>query len=250
VLQLSEGIDLDGAFGYAGNRNETLEKKVEQIQGLAQIGISVEILNHELETLDRRLNAGLLALPANVRATREYQSVDSARRELVERLRFLSQMQISSGDIKQEISGQDVGNYLHSFFDTILENREVTLVVEKDFANAKFHEFPSRIYPVFINLVNNSIYWLSKSTIKEIRLSAKSGTVIVSDTGPGIDEDDVGSLFELFFTRRVRGRGVGLYLCKQTLASGGHEIYYATDPKEKVLSGANFIIKLRDGFHV
>lgn len=250
VVQLSEGIDLDGAFGYAGSRNETLEKRVEQIQGLAQIGISVEILSHELDTLDRRLNAGLLALPPAVRSTREYRAVDSARRELVERLRFLSQMQIAAGDIKQEISGEDIGNYLLSFFETILNNRGVKLEIDKRFAESKFHEFPSRIYPIFINLVNNSIYWLSKSDIKIIRLSIIDDEIIVSDTGPGIDDDDVGSLFELFFTRRVRGRGVGLYLCKQTLASGGHEIYYATAPEEKVLSGANFVIKLRDGLYV
>lgn len=250
VLQLSEGIDLDGAFGYAGNRNETLEKKVEQIQGLAQIGISVEILSHELETLDRRLNAGLLSLPVTVRSTKEYQQIDSARRELVERLRFLSQMQISAGDIKQEISGEDIGGYLKSFFDTILENRGVELKISTDFSSAKFHEFPSRIYPVFINLINNSIYWLAKEKVKKIFLDARMGELLISDTGPGISQDDVPSLFELFFTRRVRGRGVGLYLCRQTLATGGHEIRYATKVEEKILSGANFIIKLRDGFHV
>lgn len=249
ILQLSEGIDLDSALGYTGDRNETLEKKVEQIQGLAQIGISVEILNHELETLDRRLASSLAGLPPSVRVTNEFAQADRARRELVERLRFLSQMQISSGDVKQELSGHDIAMYLHAFFDSILVNRGITLSISVEFNEARFHEYPSRIYPVFINLINNSIYWMSKSERREIRLSTLGDSIIVSDTGPGIDEEDIPSLFELFFTKRVRGRGVGLYLCKQTLASGGHEIYYAKESDERILPGANFIIKLRNGFY-
>jgi len=249
ILQLSEGIDLDSALGYTGDRNETLEKKVEQIQGLAQIGISVEILNHELETLDRRLATSLASLPQSVRTSKEFLQAERARRELVERLRFLSQMQISSGDVKQELSGHDIAMYLHAFFDSILTNRGITLSISSDFNDMRFHEYPSRIYPVFINLLNNSIYWISKSEKREIRLSKVADSIVISDTGPGIDVDDIPNLFELFFTKRVRGRGVGLYLCRQTLATGGHEIYYAKDPNEKILPGANFIIKLRNGFY-
>jgi signal transduction histidine kinase len=52
----------------------------------------------------------------------------------------------------------------------------------------------------------------------------------------------------LFFTRRVRGRGVGLYLCRQTLAAGGHKIEYVSDVALKRLPGANFVITLRNGF--
>ena len=104
------------------------------------------------------------------------------------------------------------------------------------------------MYPVFINLVNNSLYWLSGCAAREIRLSADAGRLTISDTGPGIDPADVDELFQLFFSRRVRGRGVGLYLCKQTLATGGHTIEYVTDEAMKILPGANFSIFLRGGF--
>lgn len=248
ILHLSEGIDLDGAFAYSGARTETLEKKVEQIQGLAQIGISVEILSHELDALDRRLASGLAAMPSVVRASTEFSRVDTARRELVERLRFLSQMQISVGDIKKKISGLDIFEYLLSFFATILTRRGITLSIAPELEKAAFYEFPSRIYPVFINLVNNSLYWISNAKDKEIRLDVQQDCIMVSDSGPGIDADDVPNLFELFFTRRLRGRGVGLFLCRQTLSSGGHSIEYVTEKSIKILPGANFSIKLRNGF--
>jgi signal transduction histidine kinase len=74
------------------------------------------------------------------------------------------------------------------------------------------------------------------------------GVLLVGDSGPGIDPDDVDNLFELFFTRRLHGRGVGLYLCRRTLAVGGHTIEYVKSGPLKVMPGANFAIRLRNGF--
>jgi signal transduction histidine kinase len=98
--------------------------------------------------------------------------------------------------------------------------------------------------------VNNAIHWVSDAPEKRICLSRYQSSIVVSDSGPGIDAEDVQHLFELFFTRRLRGRGVGLYLCRQTLAAGGHTISYVTSPEGKMLRGANFQITLRNGFDV
>lgn len=250
LRQLSEGVDLDGVFAYAGARTETLEKKLEQIEGLAQIGVSVEILSHELHSLDRRLEVGLKSLPQDIQLSAAFIAANDARAELVERLSFLSKLQVSGSDIKQEITGLDIESYLRAFFGNALEISNVTLDVTSDFKSIAFTEYPSRIFPVFINLVNNSLYWVANRDVRIVQLAVVNGAIILSDTGPGIDPDDVENLFELFFTRRVRGRGVGLYLCRQTLAAGGHKISYAEDEAFKLLSGANFIINLRNGFDV
>lgn len=250
LRQLSEGVDLDGVFAYAGARTETLEKKLEQIEGLAQIGVSVEILSHELHSLDRRLESGLKSLPKEAQATAAYLAADAARMELVERLSFLSRLQVSGSDVKQEITGVNIEEYLRAFFGAALASASVSLVVTPEFKSITFTEYPSRIYPVFINLVNNALYWVSNRDDRVIQLAVKTGVIVLSDSGPGIDEDDVSNLFELFFTRRVRGRGVGLYLCRQTLAAGGHKISYVADGEFKLLSGANFTITLRNGFDV
>jgi signal transduction histidine kinase len=98
---------------------------------------------------------------------------------------------------------------------------------------------------VFINLVNNSIYWVGRSEERKIALDYQDHKVIVGDTGPGVDPDDRGRLFNLFFSKRHAGRGVGLYLCKVNLEAGRHSIRYANDADPKVLSGANFIIEFR-----
>lgn len=248
LSQLAEGIDLEGAFAYAGAREATLERRLEQIQSLAQIGISVEILSHELGTLDRRLGSSLAELARAHPGSIALNEAQRAGSELVERLRFLSEVQVAGGDERQPISGSGIVTYLLGFFGGMLAERGITLEATPAFTAARFLEFPSRIYPVFINLVNNSLYWLSGRPEKRIVLDADDGKLFIGDTGPGIDTDDQPSLFELFFTRRVRGRGVGLYLCRQTLAAGGHRIEYVSDVALKRLPGANFVITLRNGF--
>ncbi|MBE9014387.1 sensor histidine kinase [Pseudanabaenaceae cyanobacterium LEGE 13415] len=248
VEQLAAGIDLDSALTYADARQETLETRLGRIQSLAQLGISVEILTHELHTLNQRLEMSLRAFPETVKDSKEFKEANQARQELVERLRFLSQIQVSESDIRRRITGADILAYMKAFFERTLLNRGVALEATDSFERAAFYEFPSRIFPVFINLVNNSIYWLADQPDKQILFSTGDGSLIISDTGPGIDPEDIDSLFELFFTRRVRGRGVGLYLSRQTLAAGGHTIEYVKEGPAKVLSGANFLIKLRDGF--
>ncbi|MGP9825808.1 ATP-binding protein [Ectopseudomonas khazarica] len=248
LQQLASGVDLDGAFAYAGARSETLEGRLEKLQSLAQVGISVEILSHELHVLDRRLQTSLDKLPSEIKTTKEFGEANWARQELVERLRFLSQMQVSGSDMRQRITGSDIDEYLRAFFGSSLSEKNVCIKTSESFKSVAFYEFPSRIFPVFINLINNSLYWLPAAGERIIQIDVVEGAIVVCDSGPGIDPDDVNNLFELFFTRRIRGRGVGLYLCRQTLAAGGHTINYADSKPWKQLSGACFVINLRNGF--
>lgn len=101
---------------------------------------------------------------------------------------------------------------------------------------------------MFINLLNNSIYWLSSGdrTDRRVVFHADGTDAIVSDNGPGVDPDDVERLFSLFFTRKMRGgRGVGLYLCRHNLAAAGHTIRYEPNAESMPLPGANFVITFR-----
>jgi signal transduction histidine kinase len=109
----------------------------------------------------------------------------------------------------------------------------------------KIVDIPSRIYPVFINLVNNAIYWTSQSAERRIRLDFKNGLAIIADTGPGVDREDIPRLFTIFFTTRRSGRGIGLYLSRANLTVAGHKIRYATGDDPRILSGANFVIEFK-----
>ena len=241
---LAEGIDLDSALGYLNERNTLVEKRIQEIEGLAQIGIAVEIVSHELTAIEARLRNAMEAFPVDVKKTKTFEAAVNARSELVGRLRFLSEMQLSPSDIKRKITGLEIFNYLKQFYRTAFAEHQIEFTCTRKFEKFSLTEFASRIYPVFINLVNNSIYWLAKSPVKKIILDATDDTLMISDSGPGIDPEDVEEIFDLFFTRSIRGRGVGLYLCRSTLAAGGHTIRYEPAQLDKGQTGAKFIIEI------
>jgi signal transduction histidine kinase len=243
---LRDNIDLNAVATSGMDDLSQLREELAKLNALAQLGITVEIIGHELESLDASISRGLSALPKDVQTLPAFQSVMHAHHALTDRLRFLSPLKLSGEQSKEWITGSQIANHIEDFFGEALARENITLSTSESFAKFRVFDRRSRIFPVFINLVNNSRYWLAQKKIPggRIAFSAKDSKVIVADDGPGVADDDVKNLFTLFFTRKARGgRGVGLYLCRTNLAAGGHQIHYGEDHKERVLPGANFVME-------
>ena len=98
--------------------------------------------------------------------------------------------------------------------------------------------YPSTFYPVFVNLVDNAIFWLKDRPERRITLDLRDGRILVSDTGPGIPKRDRDSVFELGFSRKPGGRGMGLYIARAVLARADYELTIADSD-----TGTTFVIK-------
>lgn len=248
LRSLQENIDLETLAAYGMDAADEMREEVDRLHSLAQLGITVEIIGHEIEGLELTISEGLDELPDSVKETSTFASVKVAHEALADRLRFLSPLKLSGPKFKTALSGAEILHYVNRFFGFSLEGDGVSLEATDRFLNFSVYEQPSRIFPVFINLINNAAYWIRQKHAQEHRilLDALDGKVIVADNGPGVDQDDLKHLFSLFFTRKVRGgRGVGLYLCRANLAAGGHSIRYATEDRFKILTGANFVIDFK-----
>jgi signal transduction histidine kinase len=249
--RLIEGVDVEGALRWSSDEIEILKGRVAQIHSLAQLGVTVEIVQHELHDLDSEVRRGLSRMPREVQTTAAFKLVKHSHLSLAQYLRFLTQLKLSGPRLTEKITGKEIGKYMGEFFAERLKNARAELVVTETFEHLSLTDFRSRIYPVFINLINNALYWLTFAEHeRRIQLDLRDTAVIVADTGRGVDPDDVSRLFELFFTRRVEGRGVGLYLCRENLGAGGHTIEYAQEAKLQVLPGANFVIRFRGAEYV
>ena len=243
LTQLAEDVDLDAAVTWSGEQRAILEGRVEQLTALAQLGVTVEIIGHELEALDAEVGRNLRRLPMQTQELGAFRLALAAQEALVNRLRFLAPLRLSGPQLRERITGEALAEYLSSFFDTLFRSEGITFEVGANFRNWEITDLSSRLYPVFINLINNSAYWVKQSEVKKIRLDVYGAEICVSDTGPGVDVDDESHLFELFFSRRLGGRGVGLYLCKANLAASGYTIRFQN--AGPCLSGANFLIAFR-----
>lgn len=245
---LRESIDLEGLAAFGMEELGDLRAELERLNGLAQLGIAVEIVGHELQSYDDIMGAALRRLPDEIRSSRAVKDIEFGYDGLTDQLRFLSPLRLAGQRIQRWITGREIRDYLAEFFKLGLARGDVTLEASDAFMETRVYDQQSRLFPVFINLVNNSLYWVSAAEPpRRIVLDVVNGEVVVSDSGPGVDPEDVGSLFSLFFTRKARGgRGVGLYLSRANLAAGGHRIRYAS-PEGMPLGGANFAIAFRGG---
>ncbi len=252
LQSLQESIDIQRLAFASIEETGEMRSELDRLNALAQLGIAVEIVGHELEALDNIIGSGLRRLPEEVRESRAAKDIEFGYEGLTDQLRFLSPLKLTGNKVQEWVTGEEIGDYVAEFFKLPLARQNIDLRVTDAFKAMRVFEYRPRLYPVFINLVNNSIYWLrmGDQAEKQIQLAVVGDSVLVSDNGPGVAADDVGSLFTLFFTRKIRGgRGVGLYLSKANLAAGGHRISYVTDPLSEpvALSGANFKIEFRGG---
>ena len=88
--------------------------------------------------------------------------------------------------------------------------------------------YPSTFYPVFVNLIDNAIFWLKdRPEPRTIWLHFDGDSMIVEDNGPGVHTADRDAIFELGFTRKPGGRGLGLYVSRDVLSRVGYDLCVA-----------------------
>ncbi len=117
----------------------------------------------------------------------------------------------------------------------------VELAVEPD-EHASGVVDPQQIRQVLWNLVRNALQFSPPDGVVRVRVASDDTalTLEVSDEGPGIAEADRERLFDMFFTRRWRGLGLGLALTKQIV--DGHQGEIAALPNTP--RGSTFRVRI------
>jgi len=102
----------------------------------------------------------------------------------------------------------------------------------------------NQLQEVFINLALNAIQAIvgkGSITVETIYNSANNEVmVIVRDTGPGIDRENIQKMFDPFFTTKEKGTGLGLAICRKIIDMHKGKI----EVESTVGKGTTFTIKL------
>ena len=125
------------------------------------------------------------------------------------------------------------------------ELRSHAVMAEKRFeTRTRVRIDPGELDAVILNLMTNSLYWMSRRTGKHrLRFRVASGpidgrvTVSVDDTGPGIDVRDREFVFRPGWTRKPGGIGMGLVVASELVEDRGGKMRTCV-PGE--LGGATF----------
>ncbi|HAW53259.1 MAG TPA: ATP-binding protein [Flavobacteriales bacterium] len=212
---------------------------------LTQLGMALDVVNHEFTNIIRSIRNNLRKLKAWAEANPKLQSVykdifDSFA-HLDGYLTLFTPLNRRLYRTSINMSGSNIATYLEDLFNERLERHEVTLIVTDTFRRMELVGYPSTFYPVFINLVDNAIFWLKDHSLpREIKLDANGVEFFVSDNGPGISNRDREAIFELGFTRKPGGRGMGLYISREVLKKENFQLRLLDKKGKK--DGATFII--------
>ena len=103
---------------------------------------------------------------------------------------------------------------------------------------------PMQMKQVFLNLVLNAIEVMSGGGTLRVKTrynrESRSITIVIADTGKGIDKEFIGKLFRPFVTTKPKGTGLGLAISKRLIEEHGGSITVQSTPGV----GTAFIIEL------
>lgn len=245
VERLSFDIDEELLQGAYKAEYESIKYQWEQTRETAQLGVAIEIIDHEFNTLYSQINNSIKKLEEDKNNKDHFDQVKYAFNQLEQKYALLSPLYRVSGATPKNVSGASINEYIHNFFKEKLKDEGIYIDSTESFKNYLFHIKEPTIHTVFINIINNAIYWLRNSKVKKIILDYRPQTkeIIIANSGTKIEKHRLEKIFDLFYSNRPNGRGIGLYLAKQSLQESYYDIYSTNDPDYNLLDGACFVIK-------
>ena len=218
---------------------------------LAQVGMALGIVHHEFASTIQGVRNGLRRLKpwadANDKLRVLYGDIRAHFEHLDGYLTLFTPLDRRLQRRRVRIRGEEIVRFLMDLFGERLKRHDAELTATTAFRDATIVGFPSSFYPCFVNLVDNAMFWVGgqpRGRRRVVLLDADGDALTVADSGPGIRPRDAEAVFEMGFTRRPGGRGMGLYISRQALRQVGYEL--TLDPSESG-RGARFRISTWKG---
>jgi signal transduction histidine kinase len=190
-------------------------------------------MNHEIRTpLNAISGFSQVLVEEDDRATREqYANIIQSNNELLQRLIYdvLDLSKIESNSMELKYKDVSLQSLMKSIFEAtklrMPEHVELKLSESEDFV---LNTDPNRLTQIITNLLNNAIKHTEKGEIRfGYTLEEDQVRFSVEDTGEGIPEDKLESIFGRFVQLKEmdKGVGLGLAICKGLVTQMGGAIH-------------------------
>lgn len=208
---------------------QTLREQSDSDAELVQLGLAVAVINHEFEAAIKGIRKTLRELHSWARVNEDivplYQDIRNNFDHLDGHLNLFTPLQRRLYRNPIVIKGSDIYHYVKTLFDVRLKRHSINLIATDAFLSSQVHGYPSTIYPVFVNVIDNALFWLSDiSGKREVTLDADETSFLIGNNGPGIPDRDYEAIFEQGFSRKPSGRGLGLFISRKALRKEGMDI--------------------------
>ncbi len=251
--------EFERMVGTLSARDEMLRRaNAERLQAerLAAIGRMAAHVTHEVRNplSSMALNTEMLA--EEVSGAEAGRLVGAIQRE-IDRLTTITEEYLRVARLpRPRLEPEDLGDLVQEaagFVRRELESAGVSLEVEVEPALPTVSVDEGQMRQVLLNLLRNAREAMEAAQSEERRVRVRAGRaprggvdgveVAVSDSGPGLPEAAREHLFELFFTTKERGTGLGLPLSREVVLAHGGEITASRAHADEG-GGARFVIWL------
>lgn len=217
---------------------DDLRNRIQSDIELSQLGLAVGVIHHEFSSTIKTVRAGLKDLKAwsdvNEDLEGVYKNIKISFEHLDGYLNLFTPLNRRLNRKRENIKTFEIKTFLLDLFKTRLSRHNIQFKHTKGVLKSNLFGFRSTFYPVFVNILDNAIHWLNDSVNKEKKIllhSDSNGNIYVSNNGTPIPIQDNSKIFDLGFTRKENGRGMGLHISKEVLSSENYEIIL-DEPKE------------------
>lgn len=213
---------------------EELDELKERVQAdieLSQLGLAVGVIHHEFNSTVKSIRSSIKDLRAwadvNENLEGVYKNLKINFEHLDGYLNLFTPLNRRLYRNREDIGALEIKTFLLDLFQPRLDRHNIQFKHTKGFATKKLYGFRSTFYPVFVNVIDNAIHWLnqSNSVEKTIRLHADDSGIYISNNGTEISAKDRQKIFELGFTRKRNGRGMGLHISREVLMAEHYNIF-------------------------
>jgi len=227
---------------------EELEEQLRAAQRLGYVGGSVRKLAHELRN---PLNTIYLNLQLLEEDCKKYQDEKLLRRlntsiKEVQRLNhLLSEFLEFARTSITELKPMDINPVIRDFLEFVAPSaeRDKVKLASKLASNLPWVLLDEKLFrSVLMNLYLNSVAAMPEGGTITIRTRRRKNRVLLTltDTGCGIPEDVLNHVFDIFFTTKSGGSGIGLSLTRRAIEDMGGSITIDSTPG----SGTTILISL------
>lgn len=233
------------------SENENFKETLSQYYEYAQLGMTIGIIQHEFNHVVDDIKNNIISLrswgDSNPDLKVLYSNIANSFYHLEGYLKQFTPINRRLNRRKEIISGKNISDYIERVFYERFEKDNIKLSVLDGFYKKEVEIFPSSIYPVFINLVDNALYWLKFYGVDDatITLDGDENSFYISNNGKGIKLEDSLQIFDFGFSNKDDGRGMGLFISKQTLNREKYDISLQKSGRD--VSPCFIISKLTEG---
>lgn len=239
---------------YFTERN-IYREQVALVEDLAGVGIAVDATSHDIMIIMERgietINSiSKIARTRNPDIEKLKDKADALQGQINYMNSLLHGIQPifrSARRKKRELSLINIIKTVKRYYELPISKNSIELEIQEIGPPLKIKSSEGILLQLFINLIDNSIFWLNTNQSEDrkicIIINGDNGSVVFADNGPGVEKRYIDYIFEPFFsTKGMHGRGLGLYIARKLTDKYDYDLYYIEKKTNQVLSGANFRI--------